>query len=269
MNKCWPSSLSLRFVESLHFLSVLLRAFVLFSFAVCCHSMNSLIENLSLSHEEEDELILDPDSLSNRAETFNLYLTSRFLTDQQINFNLMRNRLAGIWRPKQGVEIRDLGSHRFLFQFFYPIDLQRVIDSGPWSFNNFLLIFHQLKEGEHPLRVPLESISFWIQVHDFPVGYLSESIGRQLGNFIGRFIDYDEMNSSVIWRAYMRIRVAIDVSNPLKRCKKIRKAYGSSFLANFKYEKLGFFCFICGRLGHTKSFCDVLFTSSDQNIKRE
>lgn len=70
--------------------------------------------------------------------------------------------------------------------------------------------------GEDPLKVDL-----WVQMHDLPIGYMSEIVGKQLGNFLGTFIQYDPNNNSSIWREFMRLRVRIDVKKPLKQKKKI------------------------------------------------
>lgn len=85
-----------------------------------------------------------------------------------------------------------------------------------------------------------------------------------LGNFIGKFLEYDDSNYVAVWRQFMRIRVVVDVDIPLKRCKRIKRPDGSSFVVSFKYEK-----FICGRLGHSESFCGQLFTSHEGEIKKE
>lgn len=231
--------------------------------------MESRIGNIHLSEEEEDELILEEDNLRSGDTFVDLCLVGRFLTDQPINFNLMRSRLAGIWRPGKGVFVKDIGQGRFIFQFFHPLDLQRIMDGGPWSFNNFPLIIHRLSRGEFPTRVELNRLAFWVQVHDLPAGYITEGIGKQLGAFIGEFLEYDATNSSSIWRQYMRIRVAIDVSKPLKRGRRIKKTDGTSFMVSFKYERLHIFCFVCGRVGHSERFCEDLFSSDPSNIKRE
>lgn len=98
------------------------------------------------------------------------------------------------------------------------------------------------------------------------MGFFSERIGKLLGDFIGTFIEYDASNKSSLWRDYMRIKVSIDVTEPLKRWKKIKKADGSTFTAMFKYEKLYHFCFACGQLGHTESFCGDLFDASKGKV---
>ena len=67
----------------------------------------------------------------------------------------------------------------------------------------------------------------------------------------------------------MRIRVLLDVRQPLKRWKRIRKPQGEWSLVQFKYERLNTFCYLCGMLGHSEKFCDKFFSITDGEIKRE
>lgn len=227
------------------------------------------MENIHLSSDEEEELILDEGSVQPGDVGADLCLVGRFLTDQPINFNLMRSHMASIWRPGKGVYMKSIGDGRFLFQFFHALDIQRIEEGGPWSFNNIPLILHRLQRGEFPTRVPLNKLSFWVQIHDLPAGYITEGIGKQLGSFIGEFIEYDASNMGAIWKQYMRIRVRIDVTKPLRRGKKIKKPDGTSFTVAFRYERLHVFCFVCGRVGHSERFCEDLFSMESENIKRE
>lgn len=179
---------------------------------------------LSLSVDEDEELVLDIESEETITEFSEFCLVGRFLTDRHVNFNAMKHRLASIWRPGKGICIKEINSHLFLFQFFHILDLKRVMDGGPWSFDNHLLLLHHLKRGEVPTSLPLFHAQFWIQIHDLPVGFMSESVGRQLGNFIGTFKEYDlNNNSDGLWKNYMRIQVSLDVQVSLKRWKKIRQ----------------------------------------------
>lgn len=34
--------------------------------------------------------------------------------------------------------------------------------------------------GEDPLKVPLWLLNIWIQIHDLPMGFMMESVGKQL-----------------------------------------------------------------------------------------
>ncbi|MBA0701092.1 hypothetical protein Goari_022894 [Gossypium aridum] len=63
----------------------------------------------------------------------------------------------------------------------------------------------------------------------------------------------------------MHIRVKIDVQQLLRR-KKFSLPNGDSAYACFKYEKLSLFCFLCGKLGHGKSFCPLRATIPKQDV---
>lgn len=51
----------------------------------------------------------------------------------------------------------------------------------------------------------------------------------------------------------MRIKVRLDVRLALERRKMVQVG-DQLYYAQFQYEKLRLFCFICGKLGHRESF---------------
>lgn len=77
----------------------------------------------------------------------------------------------------------------------------------------------------------------------------------QLGNFIGIFQEYDGSSLGKENMNFMRITVQVDVRHPLKRKKQVMFKNKCSYV-RFKYERLTLFCFYCGRLGHSDSFCE-------------
>lgn len=71
-----------------------------------------------------------------------------------------------------------------------------------------------------------------------------------------------------VWKPFSRIRVLINVEKPLKRRLKIkREGEGWNWL-NFKYERLGTFCFVCGILGHSERDCNIVYENSDKVIEK-
>lgn len=132
-----------------------------------------------------------------------------------------------------------------------------MVDGGPWSFDSHPLIFHRLLPSEAPANISLNFVDFWVQIYNLPIDFMSETVGKMLGNFIGKFVEDDTSNNSTFWRNYMRIRVSLDVQQPLKRFKKVKKQGGEWVVVQFKYERLGSFCFICGILGHSDRECSL------------
>lgn len=62
-------------------------------------------------------------------------------------------------------------SQLILFRFYHQVDLIDVMDEGPWTFDNHLLMLHELKADEDLMVVPMYTVAFWVQVYDLPRGF--------------------------------------------------------------------------------------------------
>lgn len=138
-----------------------------------------------------------------------------------------------------------------------------------WSFDNVMLVLAAIPRGMKPVNVPLWHLNIWLQIHDLPLGFMNEKVGKQLGDFFGEFSQYDEKNSASIWREYMRVKIRIDVRKPLKRKKRITRKNGQDFVVHCKYERLGDFCFRCGLVTHTERFCRRTIDRKEEEGNRE
>lgn len=221
--------------------------------------METNLENLSLDDEDEVEFKIDAETRNVDNLNYELSLVGRFLTNRVIRFSVMRATMSAVWKPGKGVLVKDLGQGRYLFQFFHKIDMMRVLNGGPWIFDNHMLILGTVHAGDLLAQIPLNHVCFWVKDHEILVGFMTEIVGQHLGNYVGTFLEYDEHNNDGVWRSFMRLKVSVDVCVSLKKEKKIRKPGGELRTVKFKYEKLGTFCFLCGLLGHTDQFCDKLF----------
>jgi hypothetical protein len=167
------------------------------------------------------------------------------------------------------MDIEEVHPGLFIFRFYHHVDVQRILKQGPWSFDNHTFVLSILPEDADPLEIPLVKVPFWIQVHNLPVGFMSHKAGKNIAEYIGEFLEYDEKNDSLSWRKYMRIRVLVDIRLPLKKAKKIKKPGGEGKMVQFKYERLGTFCYLCGLIGHSDTQCPKLFEIEEDDGKRE
>ena len=212
--------------------------------------METRIAQLSLSTEEDDAFTLEG-SLCSQTVSYELCMVGKLLSPRRIRVPSFKERVAAMWRPGRGIFVQELDDMRFLFKFFHECDISRVLEGGLWIYDNMYILLHHLMPNEAPTVVPLDSLDFWVQIHNLPVGFMSTQVGKQFGDFVGKFIQYDETNATRFGASYMQVKVQINVSQPMKCWKKILLSKGSSSQVLFKYECLGLFCFLCGKLGHT------------------
>lgn len=67
----------------------------------------------------------------------------------------MQNIMATLCRSKKGMKVHDIREMRYSFVFFHKMIVQKVIDGGPWSFEQATLILYQLAKGEDPNMVKI------------------------------------------------------------------------------------------------------------------
>jgi hypothetical protein len=215
------------------------------------------LDELSLDDDGEEGFCFDFDDVEDDQVELRWCLVGRFLCERAIHFNSMKVRMADLWKPVKGVTIKEATAGKFLFHFAHPLDMEAVLNGGPWSFDNNMLLLEQVQIGMQVDQIPPSHVNMWVQVH---MGLMKEKNGIQLANYIGAFVEYDKNNNSSFWRQYMRLRVKVDVRQPLKRNTKVKNKEGGWCEVQFKYEKLGIFCFVCGIMGHAENKCEVRFS---------
>ncbi|MBA0592137.1 hypothetical protein Gorai_009124 [Gossypium raimondii] len=131
---------------------------------------------------------------------YDLCLVGCCLTTNVVHSAAMKNTMANLWHPLGGIQISNLGEKRYLFRFFYEVDVE--------------------------------------QMHEIPTGYFSEQVAQQLENFVGKFLDYDTKQFSQGFKNYMRIRVQIDIWKPLMRKRKILIPQANPVYVKFRTQPM-------------------------------
>ncbi|MBA0862858.1 hypothetical protein Goshw_013770 [Gossypium schwendimanii] len=60
-------------------------------------------------------------------------------------------------------------------------------------------------------------VDFWIIIHDLSHGFISKVVVRQLGNFIGNFLEYDTSTIQLGYKGIIRLRVTVKVIDQSER----------------------------------------------------
>jgi 14-3-3 protein epsilon len=224
---------------------------------------NISLDGLSLSDEGLTlNLEVDPSTI----QILDHCLIGRVLTDKQIRFGYFKERLSHFWKPGKKVSILPADNGRFLFQFNHLLDAAKVLDDGPWVFDNYNMMIERIAPGVVPASVDLNHIDLWLQVHNLPFGFIQPKVGQAVGRFLGELKEYDNRNT--VHSTFMRLKVHININNPLQQSWKVRANEGNYVQILFKYERLGIFCYLCGVLGHTDKVCPKLFDMEQDDGNR-
>lgn len=149
-----------------------------------------------------------------------------------------------------GVTVRELQPCRYLFRFNHEGDISRIIEDGLWTFEQSLLILRRLEPDEDPKTVVLNHADFRVQLYGLPIIFRSKAVIQATGNFLRTFVKSDERNFDGSMCMFYRVRVALDISRPLRKKMKLKRDNGKWAFIDFHYKCLPTLCFLCGVIGH-------------------
>lgn len=93
--------------------------------------------------------------------------------------------------------------------------------------------------------IPLHHIDFWVQAYNLSVGFMTELVGKHLGNYIGEFIHYDPSNNLCVLRSYMRLRVLSGCASPAEEGTQGEGGGGESVCSDFQIRETSYVLFLC------------------------
>ena len=173
------------------------------------------------------------------------------------------------WKLIGEMKIRDIGGNILLFEFDDALDLKRVLEFEPWTYDKSLVVFRRTVDVDSAPLLPFNSVTFWVQLHNLPDQCLTQATGEAVGNTIGALVQVVDPKDDGEGGEFLRIRVVIDIKKPLPRCCKLWSEGKHVRWALLKFERLPNFCYWCGKVTHSESDCDVWLRGKGRLKKEE
>lgn len=117
-----------------------------------------------------------------------------------------------------------------------------------------------LKEREESLSInqtQFKTSTFIVQIHGFPPMYMHEGTTRLVGSKIGKIHNSSLNRKCVVAQRYLKLRMDINIENPIPAGFFFGKREGYEVWIQFKYKILLDYCYTCGMLNHVVGRCFI------------
>jgi hypothetical protein len=134
---------------------------------------------------------------------------------------------------------------------------KRVLDGSPWVVGRYTVILQDNDESLKPSDVSFITVPMWVCILDLPFGWINAKRGGHVASLIGEVLKVETDDEGKANGAFLRARVMVDMSKPLRRgilLKKDKSSATSEWFA-IQFENLSFFCYSCSLIGHLENSC--------------
>ncbi|KAG5544352.1 hypothetical protein RHGRI_016938 [Rhododendron griersonianum] len=204
---------------------------------------------------EEPTVISLDESFEECPQNAQFVLVGKILSSKVLNKVGVQKVIEKAWRTEDEFSITPWKDNVYAFGFKKEDDLSRVICRGPWSVMGSLLVLRRWDQKKSFGELDFNFSPFWIQVHGLPLGFLNSKAGMVIAKSIGDVIAVEEPGEKGRLANFMRVRIWVDISKPLKKGFFLRKAKEKDSWVRFRYERLSDFCYGCGMVGHVANEC--------------
>ncbi|KAF7146204.1 hypothetical protein RHSIM_Rhsim04G0115200 [Rhododendron simsii] len=204
----------------------------------------------------EDPVIISLDeSFEECPKNAQFILVGKILASKTLNRAAVQKILEKAWRTEKEFTISYWRDNVYGFGFQNEDDLCRIISKGPWSVMGSILILRKWDQAKPFSDLDFDFSPFWVQIHGLPLGFLNSKTGMVVAKSLGEVIAVEDPGDCGRMTNFLRVRVWLDVSKPLKKGFFLRRSKEDDIWVRFKYERLSDFCYGCGKVSHTVNEC--------------
>ncbi|KAL4284095.1 hypothetical protein GQ457_16G018050 [Hibiscus cannabinus] len=218
-------------------------------------SLLAKLGDLTFTAEEQDAIVVAPDSVAIPAEDFASSLVGKVVSPPAVDGGRLIRQFRSIWKDDKVLTISEINPNFFLISFASPTNRANVLKRGPWDFQKYWFDLEQADPNRTIHDYSFLHMCIWVRIHNIPLSLMTAALACVLGASIGKVIMTDTRLEDGNMGEFMRVRVLIDTSKPLRRCVVLSRPDAKASKCPIQYEHLPLFCHGCGLIGHPVLAC--------------
>ena len=128
-----------------------------------------------------------------------------------LNVDAVARTFKPLWKPIGELKIRDIGDNILLFEFEDILDLERILEFEPWSYDKNLVVFQRATDAELALSLDYSYTTFWMQIHDIPPSLVTQDTRESIGNRLGTMLQVANPKDDRTGGEFLRVRIKLNI----------------------------------------------------------
>jgi hypothetical protein len=151
--------------------------------------------------------------------------------------------MATAWNFAAPLSVEVLAPNKFLFTVPLQSHVDRIMQQGPWNIRGSLLLLQPWTADLALDEINLHMCVFWVQVHGLPSQNMTSTNAIKIGKGLGTLLEVDNGHVvGLICRQFLRIKVEINILQPLVPGFLLPRLNRDPLWVSFKYERLADYC---------------------------
>jgi hypothetical protein len=173
------------------------------------------------------------------------------------NFGLIHKHFSEVWRIRSKMIFTPLSNNFFIITFTSEGDYNFVDGGGPWIHLGVACLLAPFVDNRQPSEVVLDSVHLWVRFFDIPWNKQTDAYGRLIGSKLVKVVEVDVDKEGVELKDFLRVCIDWPLKQRLlAHFKTTIKGQAQARIYPKRYERVHFFCFRCGLIGHNKEQCE-------------
>ena len=134
-----------------------------------------------------------------------------------VNKEAVNRTFKTLWRTRKPFIVHDIGDNKMAFKFDNKVDLERVMEYEPWTYDKHLVLFQRIDDTTTISSLSFIEGTFGIQIHNLLIKSMTPELGMSIGNYIGKVVRVVDVDEKGTIGHSLCVRVSMDVSKPFSR----------------------------------------------------